>query len=123
MAGLIYGTSPNAFWVFIGLTLVLGGAGAWATGRATAQTWRPISQIVVYMVILAAAVQFLHYALFQETLLALGPYLTNFVILLAAALFGYKQARADQMATQYSWAFEQAGPLGVREKASSPTSN
>ena len=36
------------------LTLVLGGVGAWATGRAMAQTWRPLAMLALYMILLAA---------------------------------------------------------------------
>ena len=61
------------------------------------------------MVALAAAVQFLHYALFQEELLSLQYYLVTFVLLLAVAWLGYAAMRARQMATQYSWAFERIG--------------
>ena len=53
------------------LTLVLGGAGAWATGRALAQTWRPMPMIALYMLFLTAGVRFLHYALYGEPLLSL----------------------------------------------------
>jgi uncharacterized protein DUF6867 len=80
-----------------------------ATGRAFARSWSPRWQIVPAMIALAAAVQWLHFALFQEDLLSLHYYLVTLVILLAAALFGYQSMRTRQMSTQYSWAFEKAG--------------
>ena len=47
------------------------------------------------MIALAAAVHFLHYALFQEDLLSLYYYLVTFVVLFVAASLGYQtQARA-----------------------------
>ena len=46
--------------------LVLGGAAAFATGRAIAKTWSPLWLILPAMIVLAAAVRFLHFALFQE---------------------------------------------------------
>jgi hypothetical protein len=61
------------------------------------------------MVALAAAVQFLHFALFQEELLSLHYYLVTLALLLVAAWLGYAAMRARQMATQYSWAFEKIG--------------
>ena len=61
------------------------------------------------MLALAAAVHFLHFALFQEDLSSLYYYLVTFVILLVAALLGYQLNRVKQMATQYSWAFEGTG--------------
>ena len=57
------------------------------------------------MIALAAAVHFLHYALFQEDLLSLYYYLVTLVMLFVAAVLGYQTMRVRQMATQYSWAF------------------
>jgi hypothetical protein len=61
------------------------------------------------MIVLSAAVRFLHFALYQEELLSLQYYVVTLVILLIAAFAGYRSMRARQMATQYSWAFEKAG--------------
>ena len=93
---------------FVVLT-VLSAAAAVATGRAFARSWSPRWQIAPAMIALAAAVQWLHFALFQEELLSLHYYLVTLVILLAAALYGYQSTRVRQMSTQYSWAFEKAG--------------
>src|ERR1700735_1708018 len=60
-------------FTFVLITLVLGGAGAWATGRAVAKTWRPLATLAPYMVFLAAAVRFLHYALYGDPLLSIPP--------------------------------------------------
>ena len=83
MRGLIYDGGPYAGWVFLFLTLILGGGLAFATGRAMAQTWRPISQIPAGMAPLALAVRFLHFALFEETLLSWQYFLVTFVISLS----------------------------------------
>jgi hypothetical protein len=74
-----------------------------------AKVWSPTWLIAPYMLVLAAAVRFLHFSLFQEELLSLHYYLVTFVILLATAWVSYKSTRANQMATQYSWAFEKSG--------------
>ena len=58
---------------------------------------------------LAAAVQFLHFALFQEDLLSLHYYLVTLALIMLAAWVGYARMRSQQMATQYSWAFERVG--------------
>ena len=50
---------------------MLGGAAALATGRALAKTWSPLAMLTPYMVVLAAAVRFLHFSLFGELLLSL----------------------------------------------------
>ena len=41
MDGILWADEPYGIFTFVLLTLVLGGLGAWATGRAMAQTWRP----------------------------------------------------------------------------------
>ena len=50
---------------------MIGGGAAWLAGRAIAQTWRPFWQVVVYMLLLGAAVRFVHFALFEADLLSL----------------------------------------------------
>jgi len=109
MGGLIWADTDSGFFVFLLLTVVIGGAAAIASGRALAKTWSPAWLILPYMVALSAAVRFLHFALYQEELLSLQYYIVTLVVTLAAASAGYRATRATQMATQYSWAFEKAG--------------
>jgi len=94
---------PRDVWVFLVLTVILGGAAAYATGKAIAETWKPTWQLVWYMALLAAAVRFFHYALFEETLLAPLPYLASLAVLLTLGAGGHIQARARQMREQYGW--------------------
>ena len=108
MDGWIWPDHDYAWLAFFVLG-VLGAAAAVATGRAFARSWSPQWQIVPAMIALAAAVQWLHFALFQEDLLSLHYYLVTVVIVLAAAFLGYQSMRARQMSTQYSWAFEKSG--------------
>ena len=70
MDGILWADAPYGIFTFVLLTLVLGGLGAWATGRAMAQTWRPVAMLALYMVFLTAGVRFLHYALYGEPLLS-----------------------------------------------------
>ena len=70
MAGILWSDSPYGLLTFILITLVLGGLGAWASGRAMAQTWRPMPMIALYMLVLTAGIRFLHYALYGEKLLS-----------------------------------------------------
>ena len=102
--------------VFVILTGILGGGAAWLSGRALALKWRPVWQLVIYMALLAAAVRFLHYALFEEVLLSLQYYLVAYAVLLAAALLGYRMTRVKQMTTQYYWLYERAGPFAWRSR-------
>ena len=103
MPALIYDSGPNGLLYFVFLTVVLGGAAAWVSGSAIAQTWRPVWQIPVYMLMLAGAVRFCHYALFGERLLSIRSYVTDFITLMLLAVAGYWLSRRDQMLRQYGW--------------------
>lgn len=98
-----YEAGPNGLWVFLLVTVVLGGAAAWATGKAIASTWKPLWQLAAYTLILAAAVRFFHYALFAEPLLAPVNYLVDLAVLAALAFGGHRLTRARQMKRQYGW--------------------
>lgn len=117
MPDWLYECGPNGLWVFLLLTVVLGGAAAWATGRAIASTWRPAWQVAVYGLLLAFAVRFLHFALFEEPLLAPGNYAISGAVLLAAAGLGYRFARAGAMISRYDWLYEPAGALGWKRRS------
>lgn len=106
----------GSFGVFILVTILLGGSGAWLTGRAIAGTWRPVWQVAVYGLILAAVVRFIHMALFGGTLLSLHYYLVDVAFCLAFAFGGYKVTRARQMVSQYGWINERASLTRWRRK-------
>ena len=114
MQGILY--EEHSAWLFILVTIVMGGAAAWQMGRAIAQTWRPFAVLPLYVALLNLAVRFIHYALFGGTLLSPHYYLVDFVILMAFAALGWRMQRAQQMRTQYSFAFDGAGPLAWRRK-------
>jgi hypothetical protein len=113
--GWLYETG-NA-WVFLLVTIVIGGAASFMTGRAIAQTWRPYWHIPLYALPIAAAVRFFHYALFAEPLVSLLNYAVDCAIVLAAASLGYRLHRAQQMARQYHWLYERVGPLRWRARS------
>jgi hypothetical protein len=122
MEGLLYVASPLAPWTFLGLTVVLGAAAAYAAGRSLALTWRPLWQALPYMLVLAAAVGFLHYVLFHEVpvpmieianavlqqnwaglAMALRFYGVIFAVLMVVAIAGYAITRSRQMSRQYGF--------------------
>ena len=113
MFSLFTESSPS---VFIGLTVIIGGGAAFLAGRALALKWRPLWQLVIYMLLLAAAVRFLHYALYQEVFLSLKNYIVDYITMIVAALLGYRLTRVQQMVTQYYWLYERAGLFSWREK-------
>jgi hypothetical protein len=99
------------------VTGVLGGGAAFLAGRAIAQTWRPFWSVVVYMAMLGAAVRFVHFALFEGTLLSPASYLADALYLVIVGALAWRMTRAAQMATQYYWLYERTGPLTWRSRS------
>jgi hypothetical protein len=108
--------AEEGFGVFLLVTLVLGGGAAALAGRAIAKTWRPWWQVAIYMLILAAAVRFIHFALFAGTLLSLHYYVVDCVVCLVCGGLGFRAARVTQMTSQYRWINEPNGWLRWRRK-------
>ncbi len=106
----------GSFDVFLLVTLILGGGAAWLTGRAAARTWRPVWHVVFYCLLLGVAVRFIHYSLFEGTLLSLHYYAVDAVICVLIGLAGFRATRAAQMVKQYGWIHESAGPFRWRRK-------
>jgi hypothetical protein len=141
MGGLLWVDSAYAPWSFLLVVVALGGAAAFAAGRALAQTWRPVWQAFAYAAALAAAAGFLQYVLFADpaipgarivaalaafpgdpgaSIAELGRALRHFgvifITLSLIAAFGYRLTRARAMASQYGFEMERAGLLSWREK-------
>ncbi len=114
MQGILY-EEPSA-WLFILVTCLLGGWTAWMTGRAIAGTWRPVWQVVLWSVPLAFAVRFIHFALFDGTLLSLRFGIADFVVVAAISALSFRRRRSRQMTTQYRWLYERTGPFTWRER-------
>jgi hypothetical protein len=114
MQGFLH--EEGSIGVFLLVTIVLGGGGAALAGRAIALTWRPWWQIVAYMLLLAWAVRFIHYALFGGTLLSLHYYVVDSVVCLGLGFIGFRTARVAQMVTQYRWINQLDGPLRWRRR-------
>jgi uncharacterized membrane protein len=114
MAVDFYAGGEHGLFTFVLLTLLMGGLAAYASGKAIAQTWRPFRQVPLYMLIVAVAVRFCHFALFDEELISLPSYIIDFVVTFAAASLGYRLVRARQMTGQYGWMFRRRGLLGWR---------
>lgn len=112
----IYPTGPNGLAVFALVTVVLGGAASWATGRAIAITWKPLWQLGVYIALMTFAVRFIHYSLFHQPFLTPSNVLIDYLVLTAIAYLGYRTMRAWQMQAQYPWLYRQTSPLTWQRK-------
>jgi len=90
-------------WEFILVTVVLAGGAAFMTGRAIASVWAGRGQLAIYMILLAGATRFIHFALFKGTLLAPYYYVVDLIVLLAIAEAGFRLTRSKQMVQQYGF--------------------
>ncbi|WP_319773051.1 DUF6867 family protein [Breoghania sp.] len=104
---------------FLLVTVFLGGGAAWLTGRASALTWRPLWRLAWFLVLLSLAVRFLHYALFEGSLLSIQYWLVDLMILFVIGFAGWRYTRALQMTTQYRWLYERTSPFSWRERQTS----
>jgi ABC-type Na+ efflux pump permease subunit len=101
---------------FFGMTVILFGLAAAATGRTLAQHWRPARQMIPAALLLAVADRFLHYALFAAPLDSLSGLLVAAAVLGVIMAVAYCHARARKMVRQYPWLYELNGPLAWRAK-------
>jgi hypothetical protein len=117
----------QSVWVFLVLTVLIGGGTAYLTGRAVARAWRPLWTLALYVVLLAAALRFLHFALFEGSFFsflsiernatALHYFAVDALVLLVGAAVGWRITRTHQMTTQYRWLYEKSSPLSWRKRA------
>jgi len=112
--------TEESFLQIVMVTGLIGGGAAWLAGRATARTWRPIGHVIVYMLLLGAAVRFVHFALFEGELLAVPSYLADTLYLIVAGTLSWRITRTNQMVTQYNWLYERASPVTWRERPPKP---
>jgi hypothetical protein len=113
--GSLYETETFLQVLFV--TGILGGAAAWATGHALAETWRSFWQLAGYVLLLGGAVRFVHFALFDGDLLSVPSYLADMLYLMSIGGLSWRMTHARRMVTQYRWLYERTGPLTWRERA------
>jgi hypothetical protein len=107
--------SGESITAVILVTFILGGGAAWLSGRAVANAWQPIRQVIITACLLGAAARFIHYALFDGTLLSGASYGCDTLIFLVVGALAWRATRAAQMARQYPWLYVRNGPFGWRE--------
>lgn len=114
MQGVLY--EESSVWLFLLVTIMLGGGAAWLTGQASARSWSSFLMLIVYLLLLGWAVRFIHHALFEGTFLSLHYYIVDTLVLLVIGALGFRYTRAQQMVSQYYWIYERSGPLGWRRR-------
>lgn len=122
--GVLWETS---FWAFFFVTVLVGGGASYLTGQAIAKGWRPFWQAIVYALLLAAVVRFLHWGLFagatleswravQGSLLSLYYYLADAIVMMIFASIGFRIKRTEQMTRQYHWLYEKTSAITWRSR-------
>ena len=114
MQGILY--EETNILQFLLVTCVIGGWTAWRTGKSVADAWKSFALVVVYTALLGVAIRFVHFVLFEGTLLTLHYYLVDTVVLLLFATLGYRYRRAQQMTNNYYWLYEKVTPFSWRSK-------
>jgi hypothetical protein len=109
-------SDEHSLGVFLLVSVVMGGGAAWLAGRAIASTWRLWWHVALYMLPLALAVRFIHFALFDSKFLSVHYYLVDYAVCLTFGLLGFRLRRVTQMVTRYGWLNERAGLLRWRRR-------
>jgi hypothetical protein len=112
-------TNESIFQVVF-VTLFLGGSCALLAGRAIASTWRSIWVAIAAAFPMAAVVRFVHFALFNETLLAPKSYFLEVIVMLVVICLSFQRTRAVQMVRQYYWLYQPSGVLSWRLRQDAP---
>jgi len=114
MNGILY--EEDYIGLFLLVTVIMGGGAAFLAGRAIAATWRPWWHVAFYVLILGLAVRFIHFALFEGTLLSPQFYAVDTIVCLIFGFLGFRATRVGQMTTQYSWINHRAGFMRWRRR-------
>lgn len=117
MQGILYEESSVLVYIFV--TFVLGGGGAWMTGRACANTWRHEYILAFYTAILAVGIRFIHFSIFGATLLSAYYYIVDLIALEIIAFLGYRFTKTNLMVRQYYWLYRAAGPFAWTSRSGS----
>ena len=101
MQGILY--EEASLGTFLLVTLIMGGAAGWLSGRAIALNWQARWTLIPAAIGCGLGIRFIHFALFGATFVAPQYFMVDTIFILAAALVGYRVARQRQMARQYSF--------------------
>jgi hypothetical protein len=110
----LYG--PESLPQIVCILGLAGGGAAWLAGRAVAATWRSPWHAIGYMLLLGAAVRFVHFALFGAPLGSLPGYVADTAYVVAVACLAWRLTRTQQMVTQYPWLYIRSSPMTWRDR-------
>ena len=116
MQGLFFEGDTGVRSVIRLIVVLIGFWTAWRSGKAAADGWSDYPNVIGYSVLLAAAMQFLHHALFDGPVLSVFYYAIDFVLLLIFATAGYRYRRTNQMVNNYYWLYEKTSPFSWKAK-------
>ena len=116
MQGLFFETDSGVRYVLRALVVLIGFWTAWRTGKAAAEGWDGYGTVVVYTLLLAVVMRFLHYSLFEGPFISPFFYVIDVVLLLVFSSLGFRLRRTRQMVQNYYWLYEQSSALSWRKK-------
>jgi len=111
--GLLWEVS---LWEFVFVTICLGGGAAYLTGRAVAKSWHSHLELVIDIVLLTLATRFIHFSLFNGTLLSLHYFVVDLIVLMAIAFLSHRITRSKQLSKQYSFMYKRRSLFGWEPK-------
>jgi hypothetical protein len=116
MQGLFFESDTGVRYFLRGLVVLLGLWTAWRSGKAAAEGWNGYREVVIYTVLLAVGMQFLHYALFQGPFINAFYYVLDLILLAIFAVAGFKLRRTRQMVQNYYWLYEPTSKFSWKKK-------
>lgn len=116
MQGLFFESDGSARDVIRFIVVLIGFWTAWRAGRAAAEGWANYPVVIVYSLLLAGLMSFLHYALFQGPFISLFYYVIDVVLLLVFGSIGFRTKRTNQMVNNYYWLYERTSAFSWKKK-------
>ena len=116
MQGILY--EEPSFWLFLLVTVIMGGWAAWMTGRAIAITWRPFWNLRRLSPDPGGGRPVHPFRAVRGTLMSIQLLSRSTPSsLLIIGTLGFRYYRARQMTTQYRWLYERTGPFSWNGEA------
>jgi hypothetical protein len=116
MQGLFFESDTGVKIIIRVMVMLIGFWTAWRAGKGAAESWKTYVNVIVYTLLLACAVRFMHHALFDGPMLSIGYYLIDLAVLLVFSTAGYRYTRTNQMANSYYWLYEKTNAFSWKKK-------